>query len=967
MRRLIGLAVFAALLLLPAAAQGEFGFKPGTLDVTFTDSGGGPAMQAGSHPFALTVSFEVNTRTEGPHEVPDEEFRDLISEAPPGLVGTATPVPLCSAVDFLPDGEHAQGNCPDSSAVGVAEVAISTAPVPAGSKDFLTDFPLEKAAVYMLEPPPGSVAKVGFIVAGVPVTIDVRAKTTPPYNVQTFSLNITQAVVFFGARFTIWGNPADPVHDPDRGLCADSPDTCPANLPQIPFLTMPRSCTGPLVTVFEARSWQNPGAWLVQSVESHDNSIPPQPIGVGGCSKLGFGPRVEAQTTNENADGPSGLDFELEVDDEGLKNPVGRAQSDIKKAVVTLPAGVTANPSLAEGLATCSPADLDRETLSSQPGEGCPQASKIGAVEVETPLLEGHILKGQLFIASQDDPTTVTPGAENPFDSLLAFYMVIKEPSLGVIVKQAAKVEPDPKTGQLVTTMDDIPQFPLSHVRIHLREGGRSPLVTPPSCDADPTTPEHDPYTTISEFTPWADPSATYTTTSDFEVTHGVGGGPCPSPGTLPFEPGFTGGMIDNNAGAFSPLYMRLTRRDGDQDLTKLSTTLAPGLVGKIAGVSKCSEEQIALARTKRGKEEIASPSCPQNSLIGRTNSGAGVGSQLTYVPGKLYLAGPHRGAPFSVVAIVPAVAGPFDVGTVVVRLALRINPQTAVATVDGSASDPIPHILAGIPLRLRDLRAYADRPQFTFNPTNCNPFAIGAELWGGGTDQFSVADDAPISRSAPFQAANCARLSFKPGLSIRLKGGTKRGGHPALRAVVTPRAGDANFAKAVVTLPRSAFLDQAHIRTICTRVQFAADACPKGAIYGFAKATTPILDEPVEGPVYLRSSNNKLPDLVMALQGPPSAPIDVEVVGRIDSHKGGIRSSFETIPDVPVSRFVLEMQGGAKGLIVNSRNLCLRKSRAVARLQGQNGRRYDFEPVVKAKGCSKAKASKRKARRRAH
>jgi len=955
MRRLAclaGMTALLAVLTLPAVAQAAFGFRSGSFDVTYTDSEGVPAMAAGSHPFALTVSFEVNTQTTAGGDIPDDEFKDLIGDGPPGLVGTTNPVPFCSAVDFLPTADNQEGDCADSSAVGVARVATSVGPLPPGSDDFL-EKPglLNDVPVYLLEAPPGAAVKLGFIVTGVPVTVEAKINQNPPYNVQTFSTNITQAVIFLGARFTIWGNPADPIHDPDRGSCAESPSgSCPANLSPKAFLTMPRSCLGPLVTSVKARSWQDPGTWIPEISESHDNSIPPNPLGTHGCSKLGFQPSIDAQTTNENAEGPTGLDFELDIQDEGLLSPTGQAQSDIKKAVVTLPEGVTANPSVAEGLQTCSPEDLDRETLSSIPGDGCPQASKVGTIEVETPLVEGKILKGQLFIASQDDPSTTTPGAENPFNSLLAFYVVIKDPELGLIVKQAAKIEPDPQTGQLVTTMDDIPQFPLGHVRFHFREGGRSPLITPRTCGT---------YTTVAEFTPWANPSSTYTTTSPFEVTRGVGGGPCPAAGTPPFQPGFTGGTLDNSAGGFSPLYMRLTRRDGDQDLTKLSTTLAPGLVGKIAGVSRCPEAQIALAKTKRGKEELASPSCPQSSLIGHTNSGAGVGAQLTYVRGSLYLAGPYRGAPFSVVAIVPAVAGPFDVGTVVVRLALRINPQTAVATVDGSASDPIPYILAGIPLRLRDLRAHADRPQFTFNPTNCNPFAIGAELWGGGADLFSVADDAPVSRSAPFQAANCARLGFKPRLNIRLKGGTKRGDHPALRAVVTPRPGDANFAEAVVTLPRSAFLDQGHIRTICTRVQFAADACPEGAIYGFAKAITPILDEPVEGPVYLRSSNHKLPDLVMALQGPPSAPIDVEVVARIDSHKGGIRSSFETIPDVPVSDFTLTMRGGAKGLIVNSRNLCIHKSRAIARLKGQNGRRYDFQPVVNAAGCKGSKAAK--------
>ena len=313
--------------------------------------------------------------------------------------------------------------------------------------------------------------------------------------------------------------------------------------------------------------------------------------------------------------------------------------------------------------------------------------------------------------------------------------------------------------------------------------------------------------------------------------------------------------------------------------------------------------------------------------------------------------------------AITPAVAGPFDVGTIVVRVGLTLDPTTARVKVDPAHSEPIPHILAGIPLAVRDVRVFADRPHFTLNPTDCDPFATEAQIWGGGADPFSAADDSPLSRAAPFEAANCAGLGFKPAFAFRLKGGTRRGAHPALRTVVTPRPGDANFKRVIVTLPRSAFLDQAHIRTICTRVQFAAKACPQGSVYGHARVWTPLLDEPAEGPVYLRSSNHNLPDLVMALKGPPSAAVEVELAGRIDSHKGGIRASFESIPDVPVSRFVLEMQGGKKGLIVNSRDLCAGPSKASGSLQGQNGRRLAIGPLVRPSGCGQG--SKRQGKRR--
>jgi hypothetical protein len=427
-----------------------------------------------------------------------------------------------------------------------------------------------------------------------------------------------------------------------------------------------------------------------------------------------------------------------------------------------------------------------------------------------------------------------------------------------------------------------------------------------------------------------------------------VGGGPCPA-GGAPFEPGFEAGSLNNAAGAFSPFAMRLTRRDGDQGLKRFDATLPDGVLARIAGVDKCPEAQIALAKSKTGKAELRSPSCPLNSRIGRTQAGAGVGSQLIYVPGDLYLAGPFGGAPLSVVAITPAVAGPFDVGTVVVRQALAIDPRSGEVSADGSKSDPIPDVLAGIPLRVRDIQVFVDRSGFTLNPTSCEEMATVARISG----------DAPVTRSARFQAAGCAALPFRPRLGLRLFGGTARGAHPALRTVFRPRPGDANSSRVVARFPRSAFVEQAHIRTVCTRVQFAADACPKGSIYGRVAAFTPLLEEPLRGPVYLRSSNNTLPDLVFDLKG----EVDFEAVARVDSVKGALRAIAYGIPDAPIDKVVIQMQGGKKGLIVNSRNLCTGRNRAGLRFFGHNGKRANLRTPVRAVGCEK----RRKARRSSH
>jgi hypothetical protein len=941
------LALATALLtasIIAAPASAEFGITG--FDVAFENEDGAQVTQAGSHPFEMTTSFDVNSiETPFGGKVLDEAVRDLLISQVPGFVGKPEAMPRCSNADFLTPSEGGGSPiCPASTAVGYVGVKLANPFV------FATSW----SAVYNLEPPPGVPAAIGFWTLSIPTPIHVGVEETPPYNILAKTQGIAQILDVIGAELTLWGVPADPAHDPLRSdqcifppitLSGEPPPSsgnCPIDLPEEAFLTLPRACQGPLTTEFEARSWPNPGKWISDSALTHDDAEPPNPQGFSGCGKLGFDPQVESKPTSESAETGTGLDFNLNFIDEGLTNPVGIAGSEAKKAVVTLPEGVTVNPSIGEGLGVCTPADINRETLKSEPGEGCPNSSKIGTVHVDTPLVEEGI-DGSVFLAQQDDPGTTAKGTENPFDSLLAFYIVLRSRNLGVLVKLPAKVEPDPETGQLITTLEDIPQQPVAHFNFHFREGQRAPLITPPACGT---------YTTEAKFWPWSDPDNPRTVLADFEISEGVGGGPCPPGGVPPFKPGFEAGSLNNNAKSFSPFNMRLIRADGEQDMTKFSSVLPPGVLGKLAGVSKCPDAAIEAAKAKTGRQELASPSCPANSQIGRTLAGAGVGSALTYVPGQIYLGGPYKGAPLSVVSVTPAVAGPFDAGAVVVRIALTLNPVTAEVEADGAASDPIPHILKGIPLKVRDLRVYVDRPEFILNPTSCDESSAKATLFGGFLDVFSAADDVPVALSSRYQAANCLNLPFKPHLKLNLRGGTKRGDHPGLKAVLRARPQDANIAGASVTLPRSAFLDQSHIRTICTRVQYAARQCPKGSIYGHAKAVTPLLDEPIEGNVYLRSSTNKLPDLVIGLKG----IVDVDVSSRIDSKNGGIRNTFDVVPDAPVTSFTLTLQGGKKGLIVNSRDLCAgRTPRLNARFLAQNGKartlRPELEPQCGGKG----------------
>ncbi len=871
------------------------------------------SAQAGAHP-DLTVSLRL--KKDGKGQLPSTT-RDLFFDFPPGLLANPTAIPTCTAKQLITTDVNDKTNetgCPQASQVGIVEVELASE----GALENLFE------PIYNMKPRYGEPARLGFIAQIYPVLVDTRLRPDDEYAATAMVEGASSLLPLVSAVNTIWGNPASESHDAQRITPYESlhnggsPETPggkrSANLVPVPYTLNPTRCGVPQGVKFTAIPYALPDL----SVETFAPMLPNS-----GCGQLKFRPRLSLVPTTQQAESGAGLDAKLEFPTKGLEDPDLTAEAAQKGAEVILPEDVTVNPSQAVGLGVCSKSNFEAVTLSSGPNDGCPETSKIGSVSAISPL-SNLPATGSLFIAKP---------LENPFGTLIALYMVLRIPERGVIVKLAGKVELDPRTGRLVTTFDGIPQLPVSDFELHFREGARSPLVTPPTCGT---------YQSTATFTSWADPAHPVTLHPSFTIDRGVNGGPCPT-GTPPFHPGFTAGTINNNAASFSPSYLHLTREDGDQDLTKFSTVLPQGLAAKLAGVSRCPDAAIEAAKAKTGLAERAAPSCPANSEIGHVLGGAGVGSVLTYAEGKLYLAGPYGGDPLSVVAIVPAVAGPFDVGTIVTRQALRLNPDTGKGEVDGSHSDPLPHILAGIPLKVRDIRAYVDRPDFTLNPTNCDPLAFDATLWGGGNDVFSSADDSPISLSARFQAANCSLLGFKPKLSLKLSGSTHRGGFPALRAVVRPRAGDANIGKAQVTLPRSVFVEQGHFRTVCTRVQFAANQCPPGSIYGHIKAFSPLLDEPLQGPVYLRSSTHELPDLVFALHG----IVDLNVVGHVDSVKGQLRSTFSSVPDAPVSKVILNMQGARKSLIVNSTDLCRATQRAKADLTGQNGKAHDFSPVV--------------------
>jgi hypothetical protein len=913
--------------LLAGSAQAdpsEYGFE--SVDATASTT------QAGGHP-NLTLSLRLKKEAGG-EQLPSTTS-EFIVELPPGLLANPLAVPRCTAAQLVStdpnDPTNATG-CPQASQVGISKVELFR------NGELLSLF----EPVFNMEHRLGEPARLGFIADVFPVFVDTELRSggaEPDYGASARIEGASGFVPVLSAITTLWETPAAESHDSQRITAYEavhSPEGTPhtpngrrsANLVPVPFVFNPTRCGIPQGVSFEAIPYALP--------DLHAEAFAPLAPNTG-CGALDFWPEMSIMPTSDEAQSGAGLDVALNFPTEGLENPDLPVEAAQKRVEVTLPEGLTINPSQAVGLGACSEDDFARETADSAPGVGCPESAKVGAVTAQSPLSE-ELAEGSVFVA--------TP-YENRFGSMIALYVTLKIPNQGVIVKLSGEVTADPKTGQLTSTFDDIPQLPVSSFKLHFREGARSALVTPPTCGT---------YQSTANFTSWSDPAHHVTLFPAFELGHGPNGGPCPT-GTAPFDPTFTAGAINNNAASFSPYYLRLGRADDDQELTRFSMTLPPGALAKLAGVSRCSDAAIeaASARARKasgGAEELANPSCPASSYIGHVLAGAGVGTVLTHATGKIYLAGPYQGDPLSVVAVVPAIAGPFDVGTVVTRQALALKPETGVAQLDGSRSDPIPHILAGIPLRVRDVRAYVDRPEFTLNPTSCDREQFEAVLWGGGLDPFSSSDDFPLSRNSRFQAANCALLGFKPKLSLGLSGGTHRGAHPALKAVLRMRPGDANIAAAQVTLPRSAFIEQAHFRTICTRVQFAVHQCPAGSVYGHVTAFSPLLDEPLEGPAYLRSSVHKLPDLVLALHG----IVDVDVVGRVDSVKGRLRSTFESVPDAPVSKVVLSMEGGRKGLFVNSTDLCRKVRLANAEFDGQNGKTKNFNPVVKSNCRQRAK-----------
>jgi hypothetical protein len=967
LRWVVAIALLAAAAL-PAsadAATSEFGFLAGRegFDFAAENHDGSADTLAGTHPYQFTTTVNF---TEGPQEpgqpgtpFPAGDVKDMRFELPQGLIGNPSVATQCTLAQFntpriSPYEESLSGeSCPDKSQLGT--VTMRSALDGGSSRTF---------GLYNLTPPPGDAAMLGAAPFGEPLAFAARVRNTAgEYGLTMEARNFPQGLAIDGVAITVWGTPWAVSHDPERGDCLNETEPefgwakCsvgpPKNNKPRAFLTMPTSCSGPLAYTINADSWQNPGKFVAASALSHDPEGNPQ--GLERCDRLSFQTTSFSQPTSPRASTATGFDFNLSVNQEGLLEPEGLAGSQIKDALVALPEGFTINPSVGAGLGVCTPAQFAAETATSPPGAGCPNPSKIGNFRVESPLLinisnsEEEIIKGSIFLAEPDKAQTTTPGAENPFDALIGIYLVAKAPEHGILVKVAGELVPDQRTGRILARFVRLPQFPYTNLKIHFREGQRAPLATPAACGT---------YTTDVELTPWLSSAQLLHQNFEFKVSEGVGGGPCPGSGPAPFSPGAENGSLNSNAGSYSPFYLHMTRSDTQQEITSYSALLPPGLTGKIADIPFCPEADLEAAKRESGVGELEHPHCPAASEIGHTVAGYGLGGVLTYAPGKLYLAGPYHGAPLSIAAVDSALVGPFDLGVIIVRSAIKVDPFSAQVSIDSEASDPIPHIIGGIPIHLRDVRVYISRPEFTLNPTNCEASKSISTLTGS-SPPFANPKESSASVPDYYQVSNCSSLGFGPKISLKLLGSTKRNANPALRAVVTERPGDANVGHASVALPHAEFLAQEHIVTVCTRKQFTEKKCPAGSIYGHARAFTPLLAEPLEGPVYLVSGfGHLIPDMLITLQGDGGLEFDLD--GRVDSIRGGMRATFETLPDAPASKVVVKLFGGKRGLLVNSTPVCEGIGAGSARFVGQNNLGEGLKPLL-ASDCGKAKHKKHK------
>jgi hypothetical protein len=914
------------------------------------EEGGTPDEQAGSHPFQLTTNLLLN-QTADVAKLP-AKAKDLIFKLPPGLIGNPTPFSQCTLEQFstnIPVATGWENNlCSSKTVVGVAVITLYEG---LGFAGVIT----HAVPLFNLTPAVGEPARFGFQIYGDRVVLDTSVRTGGDYGVTVSVDNITELPNFTASRVTFWGVPGDARHDSARGwscindgvegtgACTHLGESTPP-----PLLAMPTSCTGPLQSTVEADSWQQQGVFGSVAVE-------PMPA-MDGCNRLPSSPSISVAPDSTAGSTPTGLAVDVHVPQEQSLNPTGLAEADVKNTTVALPLGVVINPAGGDGLEGCSEEQIG---LKNAEVPSCPNASKLGLVKIKTPLLPNP-LEGQAYLATQN---------ANPFGSLVALYVYVEDPISGSRVKLAGEVKPDPITGQLVSTFKNTPQLPFETFELHFFGGDRAPLASPARCGAYTTTAAIEPWTETGE----VDSSSTFDVTSGPARFDEPAGSPCPGP-RLPFSPSLTGGATNIDAGAFSPLTLTFSRKDGEQNIQSAEAHLPPGLSGILSNIELCPEPHANLGE------------CPPGSLIGETTVSVGVGGDpFTVAGGKFYLTGPYNGsggcvvgtpgcAPFGITFEVPAKAGPFDLkrntanpagedpcDCVIVRGKIEVDPITAAITVK---SDPpgspyaIPTSIEGIPLEIQHINATTTRGNFQFNPTNCEKMQV--------TGAIDSSENTNVNVNVPFQVTNCAVLGFKPGFKVSTSGKTSRTKGASLSVHLTyPKAAfgsQANIRSVKVDLPKQLPSRLTTLQKACTSQQFQANpaGCPSASKVGHATAITPLIPVPLTGPAYFVSYGGaKFPELVIVLQG---YGVTLDLHGETFINKAGITSStFHTVPDAPVGSFELTLPQGPFSALAANGNLCKSRLAMPTAFVAQNGATLKRNTPINVTGCAKHKTKKHK------
>jgi hypothetical protein len=870
--------------------------------------------QAAGHP---PVGFtQIIVKHSGVSQTPSGDLKTVLVDLPRGLSVNPQATPQC----VLENGKFPAGGCPADTKVGESFVTASVlgvAPTP------LPGFP-----VYNIAPRPGEPARFGFMLDLVSLPI-------------VGTINLGEVFLNAGVQWEGDYHEYFTIHVPpvpgglakilkNRLVFNGTTETASGGGR---FLTNPSTCFNPAASGFGQRystflhadsaqeSAPNdeydvagpapPPSSFVSGSQGLEAPLPPG-VKPTGCGSVPFTPSTSAQPGTNLVDSPAAPTVNVSVP----FNPTAAIyQSNVKDAVVTLPLGMGVNPAAAPNLHFCSDAQFNR---GSRAPVACPANSAIGTVAINTPVLPNGTLKGTVFLGSQI-------GRDPESGNVYRIFIDAESAARGLSVRLLGNVIANARTGQLTAVVHEAPELPFSNIAVQLNGGAAATLSSPPTCG---------PNRTAHAMTAWSGTPDGGPVDGGFLLSALPGGGACPKTmAERPFKPGFSAQPVSKQALDYTPFQLQITRTDGQQEIKGMDITLPPGATAKLAGVSYCPGPKLAAVALNSGAAEHKSPSCPKSSDVGAATVLAGTGSSPLKIEGNVYLAGPYQGAPLSLAVVTPALAGPFDLGTVVLRVPVFVDSETAqIHTV----TTAIPDVFGGAKLDVKSIFVNLDRKEFTLNGTNCAQMATVGAIKGGGADPTNPAAFSAAGVSSGVQLANCDKLGFKPKLKLRLFGATKRNKSPKLRAELKARPGDANIGRASVALPHALFLKQSSIAQICTRVQFAAQQCPKKSVYGFARAFTPLLDKPLEGPVYLRSSNNTLPDMVAHLEG----QIDVDLDGRIDSYKGGIRTTFDRVPDVPVTKFVLTLPGGKHGLLVASRNLCSKAVTGIIQLKGQNGKK---------------------------